>query len=188
MAKRKARKKAKTKQAEYDFLSLEVSSFKASVDAAVSYRVRDKKHHEEDARVFDFHSNVEIVCRSLWPEERAGCDYHLTISGHELEHAPFSMTLDDCQIRDEFGERQYTKRSGEQVPVYCVPKGIGYLEKLRGEKAWSGVAWVSRQCISDMLMLLPTVRPLYVFIHELRNGKNRSIVGLTLQTTDPTEE
>lgn len=188
MAKKKARKKAKKKHAEYDILSLEISSYKASVDAAISYRVRDKKHYEEDAKVFDFHSSVEIECRSLWPENRADSHFYLTIYGRELSHEPFSMTLDDCHVRDEFGERQYTKRRGERVPVYRVPKGIGYLEKVRGENAWSGVAWVAGPCLSDMLMLLPTVRPLYVFIHELRESRNRSIVGLTLQTTDPAEE
>lgn len=188
MVKKKAKKKTKKKQAEYDFLSLAVSGYKASVDAAVSYRVRDKKHYQEDAKVFDFHSSVEIECRSLWPEERAGGDYQLTIYGRELEHSPFTTTLDDCQVRDEFGERKYTKRRGDQVPVYRVPNGIGFLEKVRGENAWSGVAWVSPECLSDMLALLPTVRPLYVFIHELREGKNRSIVGLTLQNTDPAEE
>lgn len=106
MAKKKAKKKARKKRADYDSLSLEVSSYKASVDAAINYRVRDRKHYDEDAKVFDFHSSVEVECGCLWPEERAGSDYHLTIYGRELEHAPFSMTLDDCHVRDEFGERK----------------------------------------------------------------------------------
>ncbi len=188
MAKKKARKKAKKKSAEYAFLSLAVFSYKASVDAAISYNVRDKRHYQEDAKVFDFHSSVEIECRSLWPEDRADSDYYLTIYGHEPDHAPFSLTLDDCHVLEENGERKYTKRRGELAPVYRVPKGIGFLEKVRGENAWSGVAWVSGPCLSDMLALLPAVRPLYVFIHEQREGRNRSIVGLTLQNTDPAEE
>ena len=42
--------------------------------------------------------------------------------------------------------------------------------------------------VSDMLLLLPQVRPLYVGIHEMKVERNRWIVGLTLQTTDPAEE
>ncbi len=183
-----AKQKTKKRSAEYDYLSLGVSSYAASVDASVNFRVRDRRHYEDDAQFFDFHSRLEIECCSWWPDNRAGCNYSLTIYGHAPQHEPFSMTLEDCQVRDEFGERKYEKRRGEQVPVYRVPKGVGHLDRVRGANAWSGVAWVAAQCLTDMLTLLPVVSPLYVSIHELREGRNRFIVGLILQTTDPTED
>jgi len=77
---------------------------------------------------------------------------------------------------------------GELRPVYDVPEGIGILNKVRGTQNWTGAAWVAPNTISDMLTLLPTVDPLYVFLHEVKIGRNRWIKGITLQTTDPAEE
>ena len=39
-----------------------------------------------------------------------------------------------------------------------------------------------------MMTLLVGVRPLYISIHEMREGRRRSIVSLTVQTGDPVEE
>ena len=41
---------------------------------------------------------------------------------------------------------------------------------------------------SDMLALLPQVRPLYVSIHERKVGRTRWINGLTLQMSHPAFE
>ena len=56
--------------------------------------------------------------------------------------------------------RVYRIVKGQQVPVYDVPKGVGFLERRRGTKAWMGCLWVPPRTVGDMLKLLPTVKPL----------------------------
>ena len=100
----------------------------------------------------------------------------------------FDVTLSDCQARDDDGDRKYRRVRGEDVPVYEVPKGIGMIERVRGVGGWSGWCWISPRAVSDMLVLLPNVSPLYISLHERKIGRTRWINGLTLQTTDPAEE
>jgi hypothetical protein len=54
--------------------------------------------------------------------------------------------------------------------VYDVPDGLGLIEKVRGKREWSGFCWVSPGTVSDMLLLLPHVSPLYISIHERKVG------------------
>ncbi len=182
-----ARKK-KSKRAEYEFLSLRVEDYSASVEASINYQVRDSRHRRPEALVYGFGSHIEIEASVVWPEERADQPLHLTVYGHEPHQGTFDMTLDDCHVIDESGSRKYQKKRGEAVPVYNVPKGIGNIEKVRGVNAWSGYAWVTAACASDMMALLPNVDPLYLSIHEMKEGRSRFIVGLTLQTVDPSTE
>ena len=57
----------------------------------------------------------------------------------------------------------------------------------RGAEHWSGYIWVPVKTVSDMLALLPSVQPLYLEIHQLKEGRNCHIAGLTLRTTNPAE-
>ena len=89
---------------------------------------------------------------------------------------------------DEYGAHKYRKVRGNMVPVYDIPKDIGFLDKVRGGKAWSGAVWVAPQTTTDMLAVLPSVRPLYLALHELKIERRRFVSSLTLQTTHPAEE
>jgi hypothetical protein len=71
------------------------------------------------------------------------------------------------------------------VPVYDVPDGLGLIQKIRNKKEWTGFCWVSPGTVSDMLLLLPHVRPLYISIHERKVGRTRWINGLSLQMSHP---
>ena len=48
--------------------------------------------------------------------------------------------------------------------------------------------WVSPHTVTDMLTLLPNVRPLFLTIQELRVERYRWIVGLTLQTNNQEDD
>ena len=91
-------------------------------------------------------------------------------------------------MRDKDGGRKYRMVRGQSQPVYEVPKGIGHLEKVRGANEWSGWTWVLPQTFTDMLTLLSNVSPIYVELHELKIGRIRHIVSITLKNTDPEEE
>jgi len=172
----------------YTLLGINVSGFTAHIDASVSYRVRDPRHYAEDAKVYEFASSLEVEGACTYPEERAGDSCRLTVYGCEPRTGEFALTLADCHTRDDRGLPKYRKRGVRQVPVYAVPKGIGLLDRQRGNRTWSGTAWVSPQLLTDMLAVLPHVRPLYLAIQELRVERTRWIVRMTLQTTDPATE
>lgn len=65
---------------------------------------------------------------------------------------------------------------------------IGNIQRQRNTKNWVGWCWLPPQIVSDMLTLLIQTKPLYISIHELKTGRKRWIVGLSLQTADPDEE
>ncbi len=72
--------------------------------------------------------------------------------------------------------------------MYDIPGSIGYLERKRAARAWSGAVWIAHPLVSDMLALLPQARPLYLAVNELKVDRRRQITGLALQTTNPAEE
>lgn len=119
----------------YSFFAINVSSYKAFVDASINYEVRDKRHYSGDAKVYKFSSNIEIEGICTWPEERAGDKYTFTIYGQEIRPGDFELSLSDCHVVDENWIPKYKKVRGKDVPVYDVPKGLGTLEKIRGAPA-----------------------------------------------------
>ena len=183
MAKRK-----KPPAVTYELLSIELVSYKASVDATINPDTRDKRDHHADPKIYSFGSSVELEGICDYPDERSGQSYVISVHGWETEEGQFEARLSDRHTWDEDGEPVYRRIRGEEVPVYDVPDGIGFIEKVRGEKRWTGFCWVSPGTVSDMLALLPHVRPLYISIHERKIGRTRWINGLTLQMSHPAFE
>ena len=172
----------------YDFIVLRVSDYSARVDASINYEVRDSRYATDETKIYSFNSALEVTALSTWPEDHVGLMYYLTIYGHKPIQGDFDLTLGNFHVRNKDGFYKYRKRGGLEVPVYEPPKGIGLIEKVRGANRWNGSLWVHPKTVSDMLTLLTTVEVLYLFIHEMRLNRQRWILGLTLQTTDPEEE
>lgn len=172
----------------YAFLGIKVNGYIVRINASINYDVRDPHHYHDDAMVYEFGSSLEIDGTCTYPEEREDEAYQFTIYGAEPRSGRFDLKLDDCHVRDDNGGRVYRKARGKEIPVYDVPKGIGPLERQRGTQLWTGWCWVTPLVVTDMLALLPNADPLFVGIHELKMGRKRWIVGLTLQTNDPGEE
>ena len=170
---------------EYELLSIPLSSYRASVDASVNPYARDKRHHYADPKIYSFGTSVELEGVCDYPEDRAGEMYTIMVNGWENEEGKFDARLSDRHVRDEDGMPIYHKVRGEEIPVYDVPEGLGLIEKVRGEKRWTGFCWVSPRTVSDMLLLLPHVSPLYIAIHERKVGRTRWINALSLQMSHP---
>ena len=183
MAKRK-----KTSSSEYSITHAELTGYSASIDASINHKVREPRYYEDDAKVYDFGSHLELEGHFIHSEDREEEKIQLTIYGSGSGHCDFELTLADCQIRDDNGSLKYRKVRGKEVPVYDVPKGIGYIECQRGARAWWGCVWVKQRTVTDMLTLLPNVRPLFIAIHERHIGRTRWIAGLTLVTENPDDE
>lgn len=181
-------KRNKSASVEYELLSIPLSRYGASIDASVNSYARNKHHHYSDPRIYQFHSSVELEGTCDYPEERSGEAYVIGVHSWEIEEGMFEARLSDRHAKDEDGGLVYRRVRGEDVPVYDVPDGIGLIEKVRGEKRWSGFCWASPRTVSDMLTLLPKARPLYISIHERKVGRTRWINGLSLQTSHPAFE
>lgn len=183
MAKRK-----KTGASEYYINHAELTGYSASIDASINYKVRETRYYEDDAKIYDFVSHLELEGLFIDPEERADEELILTVYGSDSGHCDFELKLADCQIRDDNGSLKYRKARDKVVPVYNVPKGLGYIERQRGTRIWTGCVWVKQQSVTDMLTLLPNVRPLFIVIHERHIGRTKWIAGLTLATKNPEDE
>lgn len=74
------------------------------------------------------------------------------------------------------------------IPVFKNVKGITFLDKVRGENAWTAWLTIAPRLVTDMLILLQAERIKYVAVHEVREGRDRWIRDIGLQTTDPAAE
>ncbi|MDB4409293.1 hypothetical protein N9235_00560 [Gammaproteobacteria bacterium] len=181
-------RKTKKAQEEYTFLGLELTGYKAAVDAAINYEVKNLRNCFSDTRIYRFDSSVEITGTCIYPDERALENYEISVYGREESSGELDLTLKDCHVLDDDYTPKYRKIRGKEVPVYKIPKGLGLLNRIRGTKNWSGYAWVPPRTVSDMQVLLVGTRPLYLALHELKIGRHRWIDSLTVQTTNPAEE
>jgi hypothetical protein len=168
----------------YELLSIRLGGYRASVNPYA----RDKRHQYADPKIYSFGTSVELEGVCDYPDERSGDRYVISVHGWETEEGEFEARLSDRHVKDEDGTWKYRKVRVEEIPVYGVPDGLGLIEKVRGKNEWTGFCWVSPRTVSDMLLLLPHVSPLYISIHERKVGRTRWINGLTLQMSHPAFE
>jgi hypothetical protein len=173
---------------EYSLISIRVQNHKARVGASINHRANDKRYRHDGLRVYQFDSSLEIAGLCTYPEERAGEGYSITVYGDRSDEGDLDARLKEYHVKDKHGNPKCRKSGGRYMPVYEIPKGVGFLQKERGENSWNGCAWVPNQTVSMMLTLLVGNGPVFVELHERRVARNRWINGLTLQTTDPAYE
>lgn len=172
---------------EYTDLSIEVNGFEVSSEASLSPALRfgHMPFSQRDDPALDFATTLQINGVCLSPEKRKDETYRLTVVGKEMHAGEHSLKLEDFQARDEKGIPQYRSHRGEQVPIYDPPKGIGRLQKERGSKIWGLWLWVPPYLITDMLLQLTRVQPLYLSIQEHKSGRDKWVTGFSLQTSLP---
>ena len=178
----------KTIKSDYSIYSIKVRQHNISVDASINYEVRTKLHLHPDLQVYRFNTQLELEGHVTTEDEKQGDAYSFSIYGHEPLQKSFDSKLKDCQERTEDGSLKFIKKRGTQTPVYDVPKGIGHIEKVRGDNHWIGALWVSSESILHMMTLLSLKQDLYMSIHEEKEGRVRFIIGFTLLTSDPDKE
>lgn len=179
--------KKKVQRKEYDFLGIALSGFDILVEGSINHEVRIPRYYREDARVYNYSTQLQLTGTSIFPDEHINESYFIVVHGSEDVSTKFDTVLSDYHVPDESQSPVYRKVRGELKPVYDPPSGIGLLERERGTKDWSGWCWLPASIVSDMVVLLNQRKPLYISIHEMKQGRARWIVGLTLQTIDPAE-
>ena len=171
-----------------EFLTIEVEDFSASVNASINPQAREPRPEIDKLRIFNFGSTIEIKGTCPSPDRRTIERYQITIYAPLTDELEANARLRDVYARDERGSIKYHKVHGLLLPAYVIPPGLGLLNRRRGPVTWDGCIWVPEQSITQMLVLLSKVQPLYLHIHVRRLDRTCWIDGLTLQTTDPSEE
>ena len=91
-------------------------------------------------------------------------------------------------MRDHNRVPKYRKYRGQEIPVYAPPKGIGRIDKMRGEARWTGALFVPPRYVTDLLILLGHTRKLFMGIDEKKIERVRWIQHFSVQTSDPADD
>ncbi len=180
--------RAKKSIEEYSLISIKIRDHNARAGASINHKVRDKRYQNDELRVYQFDSYLEISGICTYPDDRAGDRYLITIYGDQSDEGDLDKKLQGYHVRDKNGDPKYRKSRGHYLPVYEVPKGVGFIQKERGVNSWNGSIWVPNETVAMMFALLNSIGALFVELHERRIARNRWINSLTLQTTDPAYE
>lgn len=184
-------RKAKKPEDEHTHLAVRVDRYDAHVSAGINHNAYQPQYAfdlDEDDPLYRFTTHLEIVGTCTYPEVRAGDEYLVTIYGEDAPSMGMDRTLKSIQARDEHHAPVYRTYRGKRVPVFIVPKGMGLLEKIRGQARWTAWLHAAPRFVSDALVVLAQRRQVYVAIHERREQRSRWVQSLSVQTTDPAEE
>ena len=183
-----AKRKSAPIKAEYSFICAKIKDYSVRVSGAINHEIHDRRYAHPESRVFLHETDLELRGTISYPEDRAGDDIDISIWGHELQDGHFSATLDQFHVRDAAGLPKYRKRGDRSDPVYEPPESVGFIERRRGTRTWSGAVYIPPAIVSDMLTLLTGSGPLFLTINELKTGRRHKIRSITLQNKDPEEE
>jgi hypothetical protein len=177
--------KQRKRKEDHTYIEARVESYEASLDASINSYAFGPQYAwrlDEDDPVFRFNSNLSVIAILNYPEKRVGEEYEITFHGDEAPSKHLGLTLGDIHVRDEHGARQYRRYRGNEIPVNEPPKGLGLLEKVRGEPRWHGWLTTTPRFVTDALILLEQSRPLFLHIHEHKEGRSRWIRNISFQT------
>ncbi|MEZ0018231.1 hypothetical protein [Sinorhizobium fredii] len=182
--------KRKSPVSEHTILTVRVESHEANLEAGISHDALSPEHAWDldlDEPLYTFATQIEIRGTVIYPENRTGEAWELTIYDGRRSHY-LTATLKDTHVRDERGSPQYRTYRGKHIPVLKPPKGMGIVDKVRGKRAIRSWLYVSPRFLSDALALLGQGRTLYLAAHEVKDGRDRRLRSLRLQTSDPSDE
>ena len=184
-------RKVKKPEEVYTLLSIRVDTYEARADVTINYNVIHPQYaidlHDSDP-LFRHVTQLVIAGTLSDPADRPGDRYEITLRGDDSPGTSVNATLQDAQVRGEYGSPQYRQYRGREIPVYKPPSGLGLINKERGQPFWRGWVTIAPRLVTDMLVLLGHKRSLYLAIQERKAQRSRWIHSISLQTTDPAEE
>jgi hypothetical protein len=176
---------------QYTFVSIRVESYEISFDASVNSALYTPQYTwslNDEGLLYEFQAHLTIRGTCFSPNERMGDEYELTMYSAIPQVSRLGTTLEDAQKRDAYGSPEYRTYRGKQIPVYDAPKGLGRIEKVRGQPRWTSWLPVQANFTTDLLSLLSHQRPLFLTINERKEERVRWVQRLSIQTTNPEEE
>ncbi len=170
---------------EHSYLAIRVDDYEVNIGATVNHNALAPQfawNSGDDDPLFEFVTRLVISGTISYPEERSGARFEITFLASNTGSEDIRLTLKDVQARDEHGVPEYRTYRGRQVPIYKAPKGMGLIDKVRGELSW--VAWlrVSPSFVSNALALLGSGRGLFLAVQERTSDRTHWIQSANLQT------
>lgn len=185
------RKRPNKHAEEHSHIVIRLERYEAGVEGGVNHYAYAPQYAwnlDDDDPVYEFTNQIVITGISTYPPERQGDHYELTIRGTEAASHHLKAKLKDIHARDQYGSPKYRGYRGRQIPIYEPPKGLGLIDKVRGEKRWTAWLFVTPRFVNDLLVLLGHQRKLFLSLHERKVDRSRWVQGVTLQSNDPAEE
>lgn len=188
-----AKKPANKRRAEetHTHLAISVQNFGASSSASINhaaYGSNSSWYADGEEPVYVLRNQLTVSGKAIDPDERSGDWYDITLSGGSPTTSfDLDAKLKDLAERDEYGAPRYRKYRGRDVAIYKPPPGLGLLEKVRGETAWTAWLFVKPALIEQWLALLTSTSDLYVAVHECKAKRHRWIRSIELSTIDPAD-
>lgn len=183
-------RKRKKKEDAYAFIELQVTGFDVDVSVGLNSGLGEARplYPRGNEFAYDFSTSLAISAECLYPPERKGDNYAITIFGKEHYANEFAMTLNDFHARDAHGALKYRTYRGRELPVYERPHGLAVSSRRRGTRIWDVWIPTAPRVASDMLTTLAGTDAVYVAIHERKIERTWWVQSLSLQTHDPSEE
>lgn len=185
------RKSASKAQDEYTHLELRVESFETSAMANINHDAIEPQSAwrlDEEDPVYKFTSEVRISAVCEYPDKRAGEQFEVSLYGDDRPSHRLHDKLKDIRTKDEFGSPRYRKYRGREIPIFSSPDGLGMVNKVRGERAWT--AWLSvTPAFADRCQaILASLPETFITLNERKVGRARWVWSLSLQSAEPSEE
>lgn len=172
-------------------LALRIEDFEASVFAGINHDALAPEFAwslDENDPVYKFTNRLWISAVVTWPQKRANEQFELTIVGDDRPSMRLSAKLRDIRETDGSGSPRYRSYRGKEIPVLVPPKGLGSIDKVRGERTWRSWLFVTTHFVDQCRSLLTSTPDLFLAIHEWKSGRSRWVRSVSLQMTDPAEE
>jgi len=179
---------SKSKGGEYTLLAIRVDTHNTRSAASISLTARHPQsafERRDDDPVYECETEISLSGVVTYPDERAGQNFSITLHGDDSPSSETHATLKDIAVLDQYGSPTYREYRGRHIPVYKLPSGLGLIEKVRGEPAWTAWAKLPRRALTDMAAILAPGRQLYLEVQERKSDRVRWVNSIAIQTFDP---
>jgi hypothetical protein len=186
----KRKKRRKTEPA-YTQLGVHLERYEAEAGVDVNFHLEHPElafHDPDDDPLFEHITQLVLTGTATYPPDRAGESFELTIRGDDNLSTRVGLKLRDMQLKDENGVPQYREYRGQTLPVYRSVPGIASVSRAGKTAPWTAWITLAPRLVSDMLTLLSVGGRLHLAILERKQGRERWIRRLALQTRDPANE
>lgn len=159
----------------YSTLTIEVQDFSGEASAAINYETKDLRYRHEKTPVYRFSSTIEFDDICIYPPERLGDSYGITVHSAEAGSKLIDARLDDFHLRDDQDALRYGRQRGMEPPYRKSRPASGFCRKCGGEARWNSWVWVPEQTAAQMLTLDASGKQLYIEMIERKAGCSRWI-------------
>ena len=172
-----------------EYLTIKIEDFNIMVETSINSEARRRRPESDSVNLFRDGPFIEITGDCTSPADRANERYRIAIFKNANGVIDFDAKIRDVHVIDKDGLPKYRKAGGRLLPVYDIPEGFAVISRKRGPVNWDGGLWMPNETITQLLIVLTRMQhPLYLRIHERKIDRTHWLDGLSLHTSDPTDE